>query len=250
MASEVTKTLALVFGLVFSSLGCASTRLQLHIQNPQRQWIQAAYIDQGKVFLPGPEGGERVDALYDKGKDQFTFINHTNRFFLVLERENLQQLAGILSTVGLIRTTGGRSRFGKMYHQTDELRSINGFHCTVSQITRNGAPDTELCLAEPRSLKMQIEDYQTFKAMLAFTGEILEKAEQLPAKFMVSAPDLYAGKFDGFPVWLSRADKGMNIMLLKISEAPAAPKSFSIPSGYRQAGLVDFLQGQLDTINK
>ncbi len=246
----MTKTLALVFGLVFSSLGCASTRLQLHIQNPQRQWIQAAFVEQGKVFLPGPAGGERVDALYDQGKDQFTFINHSNRYFLVLERKNLQQLAGILSAVGLISPAGDRSRSGKMYHQTDELRSINGYHCTVSKITKNGAPDTELCLAEPRSLKMPIGDYQTIKAMLALTGEIIEKAEQLPEKYMVSAPDLYAGKFDGFPVWLSRTDKGMNIMLLKISEAQASPKSFSIPSGYRQAGLVDLLQRQPDRINK
>jgi hypothetical protein len=241
MVGDMIRIVGLVLGLVTASMGDAATSIQLYIQNPHSQWLQTVYIDKGKVIVQSPNDDERVALLYDQGKNQFTFINHSNQSYLVLEMETFERLAEALDTVSLANLAGKRSSFAKRYLQTDEQRSINGYHCNISRISKNGLLDAELCLAGSEALQMPLGDYRTLKAMLVMAGDIIEKTEELPYEWTTLLPDLGTKQFEGLPVLVSHTDRRMTVMLRKISKCTFVPEKLSIPAGYRQADLMELL---------
>ena len=231
----------LAIGLMTVTVANAATSVQLHIKQPSNHWTQTLFIDKGKVVVQGSNADRRPALLFDEARKQFTFIDHGKRSYLVLDGEMVDQLSAAIDAVGLGRRATARDSKPTSHIQTGELRSINGYRCAISRVSKSGELGTELCLVDSGAVHVPADDYRTFRAMLVQAGKINEKARQLQSGLLAALPDIDPERFEGFPIWVFDRDKQVSVMVLKISKQVFASERPLIPPGYRQLGLGDLM---------
>ena len=241
MADYRIRMAALAIGLMTVTVANAATRVQLRIKQPSSHWTQTLFIDKGKVVVQGSNADTRPALLFDQAGNQFTFIDHGKRSYLVLDGAMVDQLSAAIYAVGLGRPAATRDSKPMSQIQTGELRSINGYRCAISRVSKSGQLGTDLCLADSGAVPMPADDYRTFRAMLIQAGKINEKAKQFPSALLAALPDVDPEQFEGLPVWVFDRDKQVSVMVIKISKGVFASETPLIPPGYRQLGLGDLL---------
>ena len=260
MFKTQTRILVVVGGITIATLTNAATVVMFDVDDKGKRAVKSASIEDNKVLLADPEGVPHIDVLYEQENDRFVIINHKEKSWFSLDRAKVdslsaqaegvrsaiagslspdqqEQLSGMLANMGMEGFSATKTSPGKEYINTTEIRSINGFRCSVFRVMKNGQLDTEMCVAKGDLPGMPAADYQTLKAMYVLSDYIVNKAGGLPVDFGATLPDLGGGKIEGLPVSVSDIDDAVTVTLRKVTQQEIDPVRLAVPAGYKETGL-------------
>jgi len=254
------RILVVLAGITAATMTNAATVVMFDVDDKGKRAVKAAYIENNKVLLSDPDGVPHTDVLYEHENDRFVIINHKEKSWFALNRAKVdnmsaqaegirstitanlspdqqEQLAGMLTNMGMEGFSAKQPSPGKEYINTSEMRAINGFRCSVFRVMKGGQLDTEMCVATGDLPGMPAADYQTLKAMYVLSDYIVNKADGLPVEIGATLPDLGGGKIGGLPVRVSDIDDAVTVTLRKVTQETIDPVRLSVPSGYEETAL-------------
>jgi len=254
------RIIAVFAGMLIATLASAATVVKFDVDDKGKRAVKVAYIENNKVLLADQDGVPHTDVLYEHENDRFVIINHKEKSWLIVNREKVdsmsaqaegirstiagslspdqqEQLSGMLANMGVEGFSTKQPSAGKEYLNTTEIRSINGFRCSVFRVMKDAQLDTEMCVASGDLPGMPTADYQTLKAMYVLSDYIVNKADGLPVDIGATLPDLGGGKIGGLPVSVTDIDDAVTVTLRKITQQAIDPARLSVPSGYEETSL-------------
>jgi hypothetical protein len=254
------RSLVVLAGVTAATLTNAATVVMFDVDDKGKRAVKAAYIENNKVLLSDPGGVPYTEVLYEHDTDRFVIINHKDKSWLILNRakvdsmsaqaegirstiaDNLsadqqEQLSGMLANIGMEGFSTQQPSPEKEYVNTNEMRAVNGFNCSVFRVMKAGQPDTEICVATGKLPGMPVADYQTLQAMYVLSDYIVNKADGLPVDIGATLPDLGGGKIGGLPVRVTDIDDAVTVTLRKVTQQEINPARMSVPSGYEETAL-------------
>jgi hypothetical protein len=112
---------------------------------------------------------------------------------------------------------------------------VDAYACEIWQMSRNGKPSAEYCVASKGSLPGGDELVNASHKAAAIANEVLSAAPQ----FARAMPPLYIlyGKMEGFPVMVRQLSGGRSTndtILTKIERQSLAADKFQIPQGFTE----------------
>ena len=260
MVGMEIRLVIIVAGMTIASLASAATAVMFDVDDKGKRAVKVAYIENDKVLLSDPDGVPYTEVLYEHDTDRFVIINHKDKSWLILNRAKVdsmsaqaegirsaitanlspdqqEQLAGMLTNMGMEGFSAKQPSPGKEYINTTEMRAINGFRCSVFRVMKGSQLDTEMCVVTGDLPGMPAADYQTLKAMYVLSDYIVNKADGLPVEIGATLPDLGGGKIGGLPVSVTDIDDAVTVTLRKLTQETIDPVRLSVPSGYEETAL-------------
>lgn len=255
------QTLAIAAALV-SAAATADTTISFTSVDDDGSDTGTTEIASGKVRMSGADGEGHM--IFDASEGSFTAINHSDRSYIVFDKEQVEKLARMqeqvmaqmeaqLAQLPPAQRAQMKKMMGSMmpqmpeappprrYERTGEEKTVSGYDCEILVVYAGDRRVSEQCVTERDELDIPDADYDTFRAMQAFMQELVNSFARMSDQVV----DFGEPGRDEIPVEFIHYSKlaGESRGYLKaISHDPIDPSRFEVPAGYKAQQIPDMPQ--------
>lgn len=255
----------ITLGLFWCWFATAGADTTLMFENQHKGSIEShtVMIKGSLIGIVDSASGERVSMVFDKSQSAFTFIDHRQRQYTVISEAWMEQ-AMERTQAAMKRVEAEMQKqmqnmppqYRGMYQQGRMMmpmmggattatipktfvpafgtHSVAGMTCRRVDVLEAGRRVQELCVTDPKSLKIPTADYDTFRAMLSVTESL---AKQGAFSYGFKAPpigDSGSGS-QGIPILVNDLQSDRTTTLRSASFDPVDDELLKPPSDYLEA---------------
>jgi len=236
--------------MAISPLASAGERLTFNVDQAQNRERISVYI-QGNQARISSSANTRSAVIFDASARQIHIVDHSDKTVTTLDQASIEQLASMANGVGTFaRSQGGvLGDLFKTFGLDNELgdaaqievknvkgkHKIAGFECSVQQVYKDGALDTQLCLSQ--QLALPGREQQTLDQLIEFAQLLIRQGQVVLQQFSLPIPMLPEQALDGVPVYMKNIPANTTATLLERKQMEIQAAQFSLPANYRKTVL-------------
>ena len=118
------------------------------------------------------------------------------------------------------------------------MMTINNMKCRQIDVMSNNQKVAQLCTADPSTLNLPGDDYETIKALQAFGERLSKKASKISTQYSGTVPEFSGMQIDGVPVEMRNfSGPVFSVMTVTKLTAGVGDVSMTTPGGYKRRQL-------------